>query len=114
LDCEFNDYQNNYWWPHLDEGHTGIVFFNRDEDSGTNIYRCLELSEDDMRYDTPEHVAPWRPKDKYELLKSMKPRYNRCILFNAKRYLHGQNIIDDRYTDQFRLNQVLFLDPNGP
>lgn len=114
LDCEFNDYQNNYWWPHLDEGHTGIVFFNRDEDSGTNIYRCLEPSEDDMRYDTPEHVAPWRPKDKYELLKSMKPRYNRCILFNAKRYLHGQNIIDDRYTDQFRLNQVLFLDPNGP
>lgn len=110
VDCEFNDYQNNYWYPHYDDGYTGIVFFNQDEDSGTNIYKSLDPSEDEMRVHTPEHFAPWRSKDKYELLKSMKPRYNRCILFNAKRYLHGQNIIDDRYTKHFRLNQVLFLD----
>lgn len=112
--CEFNNYVDNYWWPHYDIGHTGIVYFNDDDESGTNVYKCLDPREDRVRYNISEHLQPWRPKFRYELLKSMKPRYNRCILFNAKRYLHGQNIIDDRYTDQFRLNQVLFLDPNGP
>lgn len=113
LPCDFNNYSDNYWWPHYDIGHTGIVYFNDDEECGTNVYKCLVSTEDRVRYNISEHLEPWRPKENYELLKSIKPRYNRCILFDAKRYLHGQNIIDDRYTDQFRLNQVLFLNPNG-
>ena len=35
----FNDIENCYWWPHLDRGYNGIVYFNDDNENGTNIYR---------------------------------------------------------------------------
>ena len=28
-DDEFNDYKNCIWWPHVDEGYNGIVYFNK-------------------------------------------------------------------------------------
>ena len=112
----FNDYENCYWWPHLDIGYTALIYFNPDdEECGTNLYECTNKvpgCEADSKDNVREHFAPWRSKENYELLKSLKPRYNRCILFDAKKFLHGQNIIDDRYFgENFRLNQVLFFKP---
>ena len=30
---DFNDYENCFWWPHLDNGYNGIVYFNKDEEN---------------------------------------------------------------------------------
>ena len=110
-DYPFNDYQNNYWWPHVDFGWTALVYLSDDEESGTNLYRCLEESENQDRANTHEHLHPWRPKRYYELVKSIKPRYNRCVMFNGGDYLHGQNITNKKYFGNvFRLNQVLFFE----
>lgn len=107
----FNNYEENYWWPHIDEGYTALVYLNKDdEENGTNLYKCLEESEEEVRRTTNEHYLPWRPKKYYELVKSIKPRYNRCVLFDAKRYLHGQTVSNKQYFgENFRLNQALFF-----
>ncbi len=60
----FNDYINNYWWPHLDSGYTGIVYFNENDFySGTNLYKILNIDEEPP--DCSEHYAPWRRKSWY-------------------------------------------------
>ena len=108
----FNNYEENYWWPHLDEGYTALVYLNKDDEvNGTNIYKCLEDSEEDVRRTTNEHYSPWRPKKCYELVKSIKPRYNTCIMFDANSYLHGQTVSNKKYFGKnFRLNQALFFE----
>lgn len=106
---DFNDYQNNYWWPHYDVGYTALIYFNKnDVECGTNLYAPL--------YGTnylnlhQEHFCPWKPKKHFEIIKHLKPKYNKLVLFNAKKFLHGMNICNDRYFgDEFRINQVLFF-----
>ena len=115
-DTVFNSYETHYWWPHLDYGYTGIVYLNDDDEYGTNLYE-LKQSENypadyinDASPDTSEHLEPWREKSKYKLLKTLKPKYNRCVLFDAKKFLHGQHVVGTKYFhDEFRLNQVLFF-----
>ena len=109
--CDFNDYKNNYWWPHLDYGYNGIVYLNmNDHVSGTNLYKNLDL--DDIRSDISEHFAPWRSKDKYKLVKTLIPRYNRLVLFDGLKFPHGMNICNDDYFDEtYRFNQVFFFTP---
>ena len=107
----FNNYEENYWWPHIDDGYTALVYFNKDDEvNGTNLYKCLNESEEEVRRTSNEHYCPWRPKKYYELVKSIKPRYNRCVLFDAKRYLHGQAVVNEQYFgENFRMNQALFF-----
>ena len=40
---EFNDYENCHWWPHKDTGYNGIVYFNDDDQNGTNFYNQLKV-----------------------------------------------------------------------
>lgn len=105
---DFNNYQNNYWWPHLDPGYTAIIYFNNhDEVSGTNLYKCLE----DNYKPTFEHWEPWISKDKFSLIKTLSPKFNRLVLFDAAKFYHGMNICNDNYfEDSYRLNQVLFFE----
>ena len=45
-----------------------------------------------------------------KLLKTLKPKYNRLVLFDAKKFLHGMQICNDVYLkDSFRMNQVMFF-----
>lgn len=120
-DSSFNSYKTHYWWPHLDYGYTGIVYLNDDNEYGTNLYELKHPENypadniNDAPLDTPEHWEPWREKYKYKLLKTLKPKYNRCILFDAKKFLHGQHVAGERYFhDEFRLNQVFFFCENPP
>ena len=102
---DFNDYKNNYWWPHTDEGYTAILYLNDDRiGSGTNLY---ELLFDDTKGIT-EHQEPWQPKQNYNCIKHLVPAYNRLVLFDGLCY-HGMNICTDRYFDEYRLNQVFFF-----
>jgi hypothetical protein len=110
----YNDYNNNYWWPHLDDGYTAIIYLNDNDESecGTNLYENLCQEEKNLTDNMPEHSEPWRPKEKYKLLKTLKPKYNRLVMFNAKKFLHGMQICNDVYLkDSFRMNQVLFFGP---
>ena len=103
---DFNDYKNCYWWPHQDSGYNGIVYFNKgDNTSGTNLYSVKK------QYDMPlEHVEPWRPKEDFEILKTLKPEYNRLVFFDGLKFLHGANFPDDRYFgEEYRTNQVFFF-----
>ena len=63
LEDEYNDdYQNNHWWAHLDEGYNGIVYFNKDDkNNGTNLYNPSILLEDwfQRNMESYEHAAPW-------------------------------------------------------
>ena len=111
---DFNDYKNCIWWPHVDKGYNGIVYFNRnDTESGTNLYsQTIHASEMIYYNKIPEHSAPWRQKEKYKKIKTLLPKYNRLVLFDGYKFPHGMNIINDRYfSDEYRNNQVFFFRP---
>lgn len=102
--CSFNNFSDNYWWPHRDHGYTGIVYF---DSSSTNLYE--EMHRDDPK-GVAEHFAPWRPKDRFRLLKTLESKYNRLVLFDGKKFFHGMNISDHTYfSDRYRTNQAIFL-----
>jgi hypothetical protein len=59
---------------------------------------------------TPEHYEPWKSKEKFELIHSIEPKYNRMILFDGFKYDHGMNICNDDYSSEtYRMNQALFF-----
>jgi len=105
LNYEFNDYFNNFWAPHRDLGYNGIVYFNDFQDSGTNLYKALETD----IWNDPEHYSPWRPKRFYKVIKHLQAKFNRLVLFDGKKFLHGMNIKDDKYFHSYRFNQVFFF-----
>ena len=103
---EFNDYENCHWWPHTDTGYNGIVYFNDDNENGTNFYNELKPLPE-----VNEHYAPWRSKDEFELIKHLEPKYNRLVFFDGWKFPHGMNISNDRYFgEEYRKNQVFFFD----
>jgi hypothetical protein len=104
INYNFNDYFNNYWAPHRDLGYTGIVYFNS---SGTNLYEQIA----DDKWNDPEHAAPWRLKSKYRLIKTLNAKFNRMILFDGAKFLHGMDIQNDEYFKNYRFNQAFFLTP---
>ena len=106
---KFNAYSKNYWWPHIDSGYTAIVYFNKkDCYSGTNLYEIINHNEEPP--DCPEHYSPWRNKNNFVLNKSIKPKYNRLVLFDALKNIHGMNICnDDYFANNYRINQVFFF-----
>lgn len=106
---KFNDYKNNYWWPHLDRGYTAIVYLNNIECNGTNIYHSLK-DDNEMRYQN-EHFCPWRKKQYWQLYATIIAKFNRLVLFDASKFYHGASIDDETFFDgAFRLNQVMFFE----
>jgi len=107
----FNDYVNCYWSPHTDLGYTAIIYLNKnDTQCGTNFYKNLDPENEPVK-EYSEHYFPWRPKNKYELIKTLEPKYNRMIMFDGRKFLHGANICNENYFDQtYRLNQVYFFE----
>jgi len=100
----FNDYKNNYWWPHRDVGYNAIIYFN-DDDNGTNFYDEIIPKK---KYN--EHFKPWRPKEDLRVVKKIKSKYNKLVLFDGKKFLHGMDVNSDRYFyDEYRKNQVFFF-----
>lgn len=103
----FNNYKQNYWWPHIDEGYTGILYLSDDAVSGTNLYNIVNYTQD---FNTNEHFTPWRSKQDYEIIMSLESKFNRMVLFDALKFCHGMNICNDRYfNDEYRINQVFFF-----
>ena len=109
---EFNDYKNNYWWPHTDTGYVALIYFNKDDtECGTNLYELVDETEIEVKKKNKEHDVPWRSKEKYKLLKHLPPVYNMCVLFDGLHFCHGMNIDNERYFKEFRVNQFLQFGP---
>ena len=103
---EFNDIDKCHWWPHIDYGYNGIVYFNKDSINGTNLYH--EIKHQDM---ITEHHRPWRSKNDFEILKHLQPRYNRLVFFDGYKFPHGMNIENKKYfSKEYRKNQVFFFE----
>lgn len=97
---EFNDFQNNYWFPHLDNGYTLIVYFNEEQENGTNLYHP-KLKEEAwfqrLMKNVPLGKDPWIPKKDVELVHTLKPAYNRAVLFDGAMFPHGSAIVNEQY-----------------
>ncbi|MCH9673246.1 MAG: hypothetical protein K0U93_17545 [Gammaproteobacteria bacterium] len=107
----FNDFQNNYWWPHLDLGYTAIVYLNGYETGGTNLYKPRSFDDQNC----PEHYAPWRPREKWELKMTLMASYNRLVMFNGGHIHHGMSVEDETFFgDNWRANQVFFFKNPDP
>jgi hypothetical protein len=116
-DKEFNDYKNNYWFPHLDDGWTALVYLNKDGDAGTNLYSYkgeskIIVNDEDRPFNPmqSEHGNPWLPKEDWKVIHTLEGVYNRCIIFNGRIY-HGMAIEDDKIFERERANQVMFFAP---
>ena len=119
---EYNDYKNNYWFPHLDNGYTCIVYFN--EGSGTNLYDPSTKEEDWFKQsmkDKPDVINPWVKRSKIKVIKKLKSKYNRMVLFDGNKFPHSSTVDDAKYfednvTDTALLNKrcnlCFFLAPN--
>ena len=60
-----------------------------------------------------QSIGNLKEKNKYKLIRTLKPKYNRCVLFDGKKFLHGQHVAGERYFhDEFRLNQAFFFCEN--
>lgn len=107
----FNDYEANYWYPHRDYGYTALIYLNKnDNECGTNLYKSVIP---DTENQLGEHVTPWRNKNYWSVVKTLKPKYNRCVIFDGLKFYHGMNIPNDRYFgNEYRLNQVFFFEKN--
>lgn len=104
----FNDYKNNYWWPHYDApGYTAIVYLNDITTAGTNLYVGIG---EDIEPDNHEHYAPWKPKSKYYRAKTLEAKFNRLVIFDGGAFLHGMAVDDDTFFNIERKNLVIFLD----
>jgi hypothetical protein len=108
FDNDFNNYRDNYWWPHYDDGYTLLIYLNdNNKDNGLNLY------EDTPYYDKQsklvEHINPWHNKSNYKLLKHIETPFNTAILFNANKFLHGCSINNKNNFKYFRLNQAVFF-----
>ena len=104
-DNDFNDYKNYVWWPHQDNGYNGIVYFS--DECGTNLY---STDTTDELPNAPEHYKPWRLRENYKILKTLKPKYNRLVLFDGFKFPHGVDICSHRYYgEEYRKNQVFFF-----
>lgn len=103
LSREFNDYKSNYWIPHIDVGYNAIVYLNDYEEAGTNFY---VRNEEDIC--TNHMIYPWRQRKKYTVLKYIKSKFNRLVIFNGEKILHGMAIEDDTFFTERRMNVVIF------
>lgn len=106
--CSFNDYKNNYWWPHKDFGYTGLIYLNKEECDGTNLYEENLIEREEMNL-TSEHFQPWRDKKKWKLIYSIPQKFNRLVLFDGLKFVHGLAMNEEHYFNKYRINQVLFF-----
>ena len=103
FDEPFNDPENDWWRPHIDEGYNLIIYMSKDGDScGTNIYNKDDFFNYDGFY-AYEHEQPWIPKKDIKRIKHIKGKYNRMVLFNGL-IPHGMNLVPNKFINKYRRN----------
>ena len=105
LDKEFNTYENNYWWPHIDFGYTALVYLDNFEYPGTNIYKALTTPD----YNQGEHYKPWQSKSNWKVEHTIQAEFNKLVLFDGLNNPHAMVIDSDLFLHNTRLNQAIFF-----
>jgi len=104
---EFNNYKDNFWFPHTDPGLTAIVFLNeKDGVTGTNLYDQVQK---DPLDGISEHVSPWRSRKCFKLKCTIESKFNRAIIFDAHNILHSMAIFNDDFFEYDRITLAMFL-----
>ena len=119
LDPEFDLYQDNYWWPHIDDGYTALIYLNKFSYPGTNMYqhKIYNSPEDYRKIEdlvwlrANEHLEPWQPKSDWKLNYTIQAEYNKLVLFDGFTNVHSMNVDSSIFESQTRLNQALFFYP---
>lgn len=112
VDNEFNCWETNYWYPHLDFGYTAIIYLD-ETNCGTNLYSCKNENELQRIAGCNEHTEPWRSKQDWECIHRIEPKFNRMVIFEANKFYHGLEFKPNLFKER-RLNQVMFFeDVNG-
>ena len=125
LNGDYNNWKDNYWFPHIDHGYNCIIYFNKDDyTNGTNLYDPSVKEEEwfkTLMTKVPTGQQPWIPRNKFKLLKTLKPKYNRMVLFDGAHFPHSPAIVNDKYfvdslddvlnRTQFRSNLCFFFHP---
>jgi len=106
VDKKFNNYRDNYWWPHIDHGYTCLIYLNKFSYPGTNLYSPVI----EPNYNQIEHYVPWQSKKNWVLKKNLTAEYNKLVLFDGLNNPHGMDISSDLFYDYMRLNQVFFFE----
>lgn len=101
----FNDYKSKFWYPHIDSGYTALIYLNKYDGAGTNLYEQVEPDYDNI----PEHSKPWRDRYKYKVIKRLEAKFNRLVIFDGKKFKHGMAIEDDTFFHQRRMNIAVFF-----
>lgn len=123
-DDEANPWKTHYWWPHHDGGYNGIVYFTKNDEIGTNIYKPLitdqpdVLALDENGGERDEHGIPWTPKKYWDIVLRLRSKYNRFVMFEGSYYYHSMNLNGDEqpywadhWSDaEYRINQVFFFE----
>tara|TARA_B100002019_G_scaffold61166_1_gene52385 strand:+ start:8679 stop:9407 length:729 start_codon:yes stop_codon:yes gene_type:complete len=119
LDSKFNQYEDNYWWPHIDDGYTSLVYLNTFSYPGTNLYQH-KIHDSPSSYKeldktiwdtTTEHITPWQPKSDWKLNHTIQAEYNKLVLFDGYENVHSMNVDSNLFEHKLRLNQVIFFAP---
>jgi len=119
---DFNNYEENYWFPHIDASWVCLVYLNEGETNGTNIYEDKHGSIYKYGHGLTEAERhPWKPKADFEIIDYLAPKFNRGFLFEASKIPHGAAVNDETffYSEEqkdyhkHRLNQALFFFPKG-
>ena len=105
LDSNFDQHDQNYWWPHIDDGYTALVYLNNFSYPGTNLYNSSNVK----LLNKGEHFTPWQPKSNWKLETTLQAEYNKLVLFDGLNNPHSMSISDNLFFDQYRLNQVIFF-----
>ena len=124
VDVGENDYSNNYWFPHIDNGYTCIIYLNDNDDksNGTNLYDPSLKEEEwfkSLMQKVPRGFNPWVSKKKVKLLEHIPPKYNRMVLFDGNKFPHGTAVNNKQYfldltanPRSFRSNVSFFFHPH--
>lgn len=111
FDEPFNDPENDWWRPHIDECYNLIIYMSKDGDScGTNIYDKDEYLNYKGFY-AYEHEQPWIPKKDIKRIKHLEGKYNRMVMFDGL-MPHGMNLVPNKFINKYRRNIAGFYD-NG-
>lgn len=105
-DKKFNNYADNYWWPHIDNGYTALIYLNTFSYPGTNLYSALKTPD----YNQGEHFKPWQPKSDWKVEKTIQAEFNKLVLFDGLNNPHAMVIDSDLFYNKTRLNQVIFFE----
>ena len=95
-------YKDRFFFPHQDPGTTALVYLDKEIANGTNIYKPVKRVEE-----REEHKEHYADETEFEVIAHTPSEYNKLVIWNGEHY-HGL-CQDDKYINQWRLNQVFFF-----